>query len=113
MKEYAEVRKHLIEMLEELDERLDKITEDVKHSDHPLDQDFSEQAVEAENDQVLDALGNTTRNEAEKIKQALSRIDSGTYGICLVCGEPIRKERLDALPYAVLCVRCAARNEHR
>jgi len=113
MKEHQDVRNHLLEMLEELDDRLGKITDDVKHIDKPLDQDFSEQAVEAENDEVLDALGNTTRAEVEKIKQAISRIDAGTYGICLLCGEPIRKERLAALPYANYCIQCAQRRELR
>lgn len=113
MKEYADVRSHLLSMLEELDERLEKITADVKHSDKPLDQDFSEQAVETENDEVLDALGNAARDEVEKIKQAISKIDSGTYGICLTCGEPIKKERLTALPYANLCIHCAARHEQQ
>lgn len=113
MKDYQDVRHHLLDMLEELDERLGKITDDVKHIDKPLDQDFSEQAVEAENDEVLDALGNTTRTEVEKIKQAISRIDAGTYGICLICGEPIKKERLAALPYANFCIRCAERQEQR
>lgn len=111
MKEYQEVRGHLLGMLEELDERLGKITDDVRHTDHPLNQDFSEQAVETENDQVLDALGNVTRSEVEKIKQAISRIDSGTYGICLLCGEPIKKERLAALPYATNCIHCAQHAE--
>ncbi len=113
MKEYQEVRGHLLDMLEELDERLSKITDDVRHEDKPLDHDFSEQAVEAENDEVLDALGNATRAEVEKIKKAISRIDAGTYGICLLCGEPIKKERLAALPYANYCITCAARNEHQ
>ena len=97
MKDYQEVRNHLLDMLEELDERLGKITDDVRHSEQPPEQDFSEQAVSAENDEVLDALGNATRDEVEKIKQAISRIDAGTYGICLLCGEPIKKERLAAL----------------
>lgn len=111
MKEYQEVRNHLLGMLEELDERLGKITDDVKHADSPPEQDFSEQAIEAENDEVLDALGNAARDEVEKIKQAISRIDDGSYGICLSCGQPIRKERLMALPYANLCIQCAKLNE--
>ncbi len=110
MKEYQEVRNHLLEMLEELDDRLGKITDDVRHVGKPLEQDFSEQAVETENDEVLDALGNAARDEVEKIKRAISRIDAGTYGICLICGEPIKKERLNALPYANHCVRCAELN---
>ena len=112
MKDYKEVRNHLIDMLEELDERLGKITDDVRHVDRPLEQDFSEQAVESENDEVLDAIGNAARDEVEKIKMAISRIDAGTYGICLICGEPIKKERLSALPYANYCINCAQRSEH-
>lgn len=111
MKDYEEVRHHLIDMLEELDERLGKITDDVRHVDKPLEQDFSEQAVENENDEVLDAIGNAAREEVEKIKLAISRIDSGTYGICLKCGELIRKERLNALPYASYCINCAESSE--
>ena len=113
MKEYQEVRSHLLTMLEELDDRLSKITDDIRHVEKPLEQDFSEQAVEAENDEVLDALGNSARDEVEKIKQAISRIDAGTYGICLICGEPIKKERLAALPYANYCIRCAERQERK
>ncbi len=113
MNDYQEVRSQLIHMLEELDERLGKITEDVRHTDKPLDQDFSEQAVEAENDEVLDALGNATRDELEKIRQAISRIDEGSYGICQTCAEPIKKERLAALPYANQCVRCAEMSERK
>ena len=111
MKDYQEVRNHLLEMLEELDERLGKITDDVKHVNLAPEKDCAERAVESENDEVLDALGNATRSEVEKIKQAISRIDAGTYGICLICGEPIRKERLSALPFANQCIHCAERSE--
>lgn len=111
MKEYDEVRDQLLNMLEELDDRLGKITNDVRHIDKPLAQDFSEQATETENDEVLDALGNAARDEVEKIKQALSRIDAGTYGICLHCGEPIKNERLAAVPFANQCVRCAGNSQ--
>lgn len=113
VKEYQDVRDQLLDMLEELDDRLGKITEDVRHVQEPLARDFSEQATETENDQVLDALGNVTRDEIEKIRQAISRIDAGTYGICLRCGEPIKKERLAAVPFANHCMRCASAGEGR
>lgn len=41
-----------------------------------------------------------------QIDAALERIENGTYGICTNCGEPIKKERLEALPYASLCIDC-------
>jgi RNA polymerase-binding transcription factor len=37
---------------------------------------------------------------------ALSKIDKGTYGTCERCGNPIGPERLEAIPYARLCVSC-------
>jgi len=40
----------------------------------------------------------------EEIEGALRRIDDGTYGVCLVCGSPIDEERLQAVPYATLCI---------
>jgi DnaK suppressor protein len=49
-------------------------------------------------------------NEAqllEEINDALDRIEQGTFGRCENCGQEISKERLEALPYARYCVRCA------
>ncbi|WP_413771733.1 TraR/DksA family transcriptional regulator [Psychrobacter sp. ENNN9_III] len=41
------------------------------------------------------------------VENALSRIENGTYGECEVCGEPIEEKRLEALPYATLCMKHA------
>jgi DnaK suppressor protein len=43
------------------------------------------------------------------VRRALEKLDDGSYGRCDVCGEPIGEERLEVLPWAVLCVRDAAR----
>ena len=43
----------------------------------------------------------------EEIREALNRIDHGTYGKCEECGSPIPKARLQALPYTRHCVNCA------
>jgi DnaK suppressor protein len=39
-----------------------------------------------------------------EIDAALRRIDDGTFGACAVCGAPIGEERLEAVPYARLCI---------
>lgn len=113
MSEYHEVRQNLLEMLEELDERLSKITEDVRRTDEPLSQDFGEQAVQTENDEVLDYLGNSARAEMFKVRHAIDRIDEGEYGFCENCGAVINKERLKVLPFANLCIKCAEKLENR
>jgi RNA polymerase-binding protein DksA len=108
VRDYADVKKKLLEMLEELDERVAKITDHVKHVDEPIEKDFAEQATQAENNEVMDYLGNAAQMEIIQIKQALTRIDSGNYGLCEVCGEGIREERLQAMPYASMCIKCAS-----
>jgi RNA polymerase-binding protein DksA len=44
-----------------------------------------------------------------EIDAALARIENGTYGTCSVCGKPIGEERLEAIPYAKLCIDDARR----
>lgn len=43
------------------------------------------------------------------VDRALAKVAEGSYGMCDVCGEPIGDERLEALPWAVLCVKDAGR----
>lgn len=45
------------------------------------------------------------------IDAALARIEDGTYGTCASCGRAIGDDRLEAIPYAALCIDCRAREE--
>ena len=45
------------------------------------------------------------------IDAALGRLDEGTYGKCQRCGQPISQERLEAIPYATLCIECKRKEE--
>jgi DnaK suppressor protein len=42
------------------------------------------------------------------VERALSKLDEGSYGTCDRCGAVIGPERLEAIPWAVLCVTCAS-----
>jgi DnaK suppressor protein len=48
-----------------------------------------------------------------QIESSLERIEEGTYGQCEDCGARIPKMRLNAIPYATLCVRCAEQQEQQ
>jgi RNA polymerase-binding transcription factor DksA len=55
-------------------------------------------------------------NEQEalyEIEEALKRLEQSTFGLCEMCEKPIRKERLSAVPFARLCVRCQSGVEKR
>ena len=87
-----------------LNARLQELDDELGHT---LSKDLEDQAIDLEDDEVLEGLGAAAQNEVALLKKALKRMDDGTYGTCLECGEPISRERLEAVPYAPLCKNCA------
>lgn len=53
------------------------------------------------------ALRDRSRSELRRIDNALRKVDAGGYGTCESCGKPIAPERLEAIPWAPLCIDCA------
>ena len=51
------------------------------------------------------------RKLISKIREALDRIDDGTFGICESCGEEISEKRLKARPVTTLCIDCKKKQE--
>lgn len=76
----------------------------------PGDVQFDEEGGEggtANVDREIDLyLSAQARATVAEIDRALAKIDDGTYGVCEQCGQPIPEARLEALPYAALCVAC-------
>lgn len=64
------------------------------------------------NDLTLEAAGQRAA-EAQVLRQALARIEDGSYGDCEECGQPIGPSRLLARPEARLCIACQTRAERR
>ncbi|HEY7706387.1 MAG TPA: TraR/DksA C4-type zinc finger protein [Gaiellaceae bacterium] len=75
------------------------------------DQHLADTATET----VEREIGNTLEEHDERllvaIDEALKRIDDGTYGKCVNCGSPIPEERLEAMPWATLCIDCKRKEE--
>ncbi|MGB8621887.1 MAG: TraR/DksA family transcriptional regulator [Paracoccaceae bacterium] len=101
----GERKKVLESRLAELESRLHEIEHDL---DEGYSRDWEEQAVEREEDEVMESMGTSGVQEIARIRAALARIDEGSYGICVKCGEPISEKRLDVLPATPFCSRCAA-----
>lgn len=104
MTDYTEQKTIIEKRLEELGERMLDIE---KTLDAPKTKDVEDRAIELEDQDVLEEVGNTSLREVELLKAALGRIEDGTYGTCLQCEEPISDARLKAVPYAPLCKTCA------
>lgn len=69
--------------------------------------DWEELAVEREEDEVLEGMGQSGLAEMDAIRAALGRIADDSYGYCVTCGAAISDERLDVLPATPFCSRCA------
>ena len=107
----VQVKANLQERKTELLERHGRITKHTRHREEPLPQDFAEQAVELENQELLEALDVEVADELRQIERALSRLEAGDYQQCSRCGEDIPGARLKALPTTSLCVDCASEAE--
>jgi DnaK suppressor protein len=73
--------------------------------------DPTDQAVAELDNNFLLRLRGREQKLLKKIEEAISRIDSGTYGICESCGEKINIKRLEARPVTTLCIECKTRQE--
>ncbi len=78
------------------------------------------EAGDAGDASVADATTDTVHAERERdsdelreVQAALERLDAGTYGVCMTCGEPIDRQRLQAMPTARYDLRHEAERERR
>lgn len=104
MDEYQDIRASLQHKLEQLQHRLGKIDHNLRRTP---DRDSQEQAQERENDEVLERLDQSGRDELNLLRTALERMDTGSYGVCIQCGKSIPVQRLEVLPYTLTCMKCA------
>jgi len=107
MTNYAAFEDRLHVLRDEMTARINALNKDLHHREQAVEKDFSEQATQSENDEVLKALDHEARTIVQQIDRALLSIRENTFGTCCRCGETIAEERLQAIPYVVLCIDCA------
>jgi len=113
-KDLEELRKRLLDERVQLEKQLTTIEEasfSTSQSDLSGEVSFDDENADAgtftfERERDL-SIENNVRDLLQKIDKALTRMDEGTYGICVRCGRPIEKARLRALPYVELCIKDA------
>ena len=80
--------------------------EDGELSNAAGDQHIADHASEMVDREVDVSLEENAEQIVYEIDRAVARIDAGTYGRCERCGQEIPEDRLEAVPYATLCVTC-------
>lgn len=97
----------------------DETHEALRRSDNESYADIAGRVSDLEDQSLADLLvdvnlAEVTRDveEIRAVERALRRIALGTYGVCVSCGEPIERERLEAHPTANRCATCQRAHEH-
>lgn len=78
-----------------------------------FDQHIADAATITVEREIENSLEESEKEKLRAIDDALTRIEQGTFGLCERCGNPIPEERLEARPYATMCVPCKQAEERR
>ena len=109
----AQLRKQLETDLVELESQASRLEADAADESwkEPRSDDDAETGTATFERERTMSLARNARQTIVQIERALSRMDAGTYGLCINCGEPIAIERLEAIPQAVDCLDCRRKAE--
>jgi len=109
-KELEVIKQELIERKYDLDKKLTQLNEKVTDE---REMDPADQAASSTMEQLNSSFQNTELDEYRNIEIALNKIEDGTYGACIDCGEPIPDKRLKLYPNAARCLQCQEAVEER
>lgn len=106
-RQLQQFRTKLQEAKETLRDRVQKAEVDGRETDAESEaRDLADQASSSYTKELLFSKSNSDRQFLQKIEDALERIEDGDYGECSSCEEPIGLKRLEAVPWARLCIKC-------
>ena len=104
----------LLELKAEMVENLIANNKDFKEIVEGIDpKDFADIASDDIDRKMIEALGSQEHNRLRLIESALTRIKQGKYGVCIKCDKRIPQKRLEAIPYALMCIECKSEEERR
>ncbi len=86
---------------------------DVDEAEIDVERGFADSAHSTAERARLLSVMKALRANLRWVNRALTKIELGTYGVCERCGRPISVERLEALPWAILCIDCKRVGEGR
>ena len=95
------------------DEHPGSLDDEVEEIAAPTENHLAETATATLGREIDYTLGENSGEVLAQIDAALRRIEDGTYGTCTSCGREILPQRLEAYPWASLCIDCKRRAEGR
>jgi len=108
------MEKSLSEQKQEIVAKLVASSEEFKEIVEDMDpKDLADVASDDIDRKMIEAVGSQELRRLRSIDSALTRIQQGKYGLCIKCSKKIPHERLEAIPYALMCVDCKSAEEKR
>ena len=101
---FAKHKTQLESLKQEYETRIAKIEDHLHNPQDELDEHWDDQAISMRQNDMRQNLLAEAQQNLTYVNNALMRIENGTYGECVECGEDIEEKRLDAVPYATLCM---------
>jgi DnaK suppressor protein len=108
-----EERRRVVAAIENLHEDHAGSLSDEAGEEAAFDNHLADTATETYDRELDYTLEENSEHVLADIDAALTRIEDGTYGVCTSCGKPIPEERLEARPWAPLCIDCKRQRERR
>jgi RNA polymerase-binding protein DksA len=106
--------KSLSDLKAEIISNLIVSNEDFKNIVEGMDpKDLADIASDDIDRKMIEAIGSQELKRLKLIDAALTRIQVGKYGLCIKCGKRIPQDRLEAIPYALMCIECKTAEERR
>ena len=110
----ARMEKALLVLKREIISNLLTSNEDFKEIVDAMDpKDLADVASDDIDRKMIEAIGSQELKRLKMIDSALTRIQQGKYGLCIKCNKKIPQARLEAIPYALMCVECKSAEERR
>jgi DnaK suppressor protein len=110
----SEMKESLIALKKEIIDNLIANNADFRSIVEGMDpKDFADVASDDIDRKMIEAIGAQDLKRIKAIDAAITRIQQGRYGLCVKCGKKIPMERLQAIPYAVMCIECQKGEERR
>jgi DnaK suppressor protein len=104
-------REKLLTKKQEILEAYNKNKSYGKEADEEGSQDVADKAANSYTKEFLFSLSNTERDMLQLVDEALVRISTKNYGVCVTCDEEMEKKRLEAVPWAKYCLPCQEKQE--
>jgi DnaK suppressor protein len=104
-------KKRLLAKQEELLRLVTKTEQDGREADEEATQDIADKAANSYTKEFLFHQSDENRRLLQLVNEALERLKTGTYGLCVACQEEVQQKRLEAVPWARHCIECQEKQD--